>query len=123
MTTTAGFEREAVDALKMGVEHSSRVLFTTALGRPAGFGSFAMPKKHHAHLGLADKGALRQVRVLEADLRRDEFVLGGPTWARPVYGDFQITFLDVLQLTRHHKNIIDNECSAISTLRQATREL
>ena len=43
--------------------------------------------------------------------------------ARPVYGDLQITFLDVLQLTRHHENIIDNECSAISTLRQATREL
>ena len=42
---------------------------------------------------------------------------------RPVYGDLQITFLDVLQLTRHHKNIIDNECSAISSLRQATREL
>ena len=42
---------------------------------------------------------------------------------RPVYGDLQITFLDVLQLTRYHKNIIDNECSAISSLRQATREL
>ena len=43
--------------------------------------------------------------------------------ARPVYGDLQITFLDVLQLTRYHKNIIDNECSAVSSLRQATREL
>ena len=42
---------------------------------------------------------------------------------RPVYGDLQITFLDVLQLTRYHKNIIDNECSAVSILRQATREL
>ena len=40
-----------------------------------------------------------------------------------VYGDLQITFLDVLQLTRYHKNIIDNECNAVSSLRQATREL
>ena len=43
--------------------------------------------------------------------------------AREIYGDFQITFQDVLQLTRHHKNITDNDFSAISSLRQATREL
>ena len=41
---------------------------------------------------------------------------------RLVYGDFQIMFLDVLQLTRHHKNIIDNESNAFSNLRWATRE-
>ena len=44
---------------------------------------------------------------------------------RHFYGDLQITFLDVLQLTRHHKNITDNEFSAmiLSSVRQATREL
>ena len=35
----------------------------------------------------------------------------------PGNGEFQITFLDVLQLTRHHKNIINNESSAFFDLR------
>ena len=36
----------------MGVEHSSRALFTAALGRPAGFGSGAMPKTRQHTLDL-----------------------------------------------------------------------
>jgi len=52
LTTTAGFERDVVDELKMGVEHSSRALFTAALGRPAGFGSGAMLKTRQHTLDL-----------------------------------------------------------------------
>ena len=40
-----------------------------------------------------------------------------PAPCRPFYGDLQITFLDVLQLTRHQKNIINNESSAFFDLR------
>ena len=71
----------------------------------------------------------RTPRVMAAAVRATVGyrLIGGSTSrrvrGRQVYGDLQITFLDVLQLTRYHKNIIDNECSAVSSLRQATREL
>eukprot|EP00326_Haptolina_ericina_P006310 CAMPEP_0181211018 /NCGR_PEP_ID=MMETSP1096-20121128/23556_1 /TAXON_ID=156174 ORGANISM="Chrysochromulina ericina, Strain CCMP281" /NCGR_SAMPLE_ID=MMETSP1096 /ASSEMBLY_ACC=CAM_ASM_000453 /LENGTH=130 /DNA_ID=CAMNT_0023302379 /DNA_START=510 /DNA_END=902 /DNA_ORIENTATION=- len=53
LTTTAGFEREAVDELKMGVDRA--VLagpFHYSAGRPAGFVSSAMPKKRQHTLDL-----------------------------------------------------------------------
>ena len=52
LTTTAGFERTALEVSKPGVRQSSRTRFPGALGRPGGFGSSAMPKTHQQSFDL-----------------------------------------------------------------------
>jgi hypothetical protein len=52
LTTTVGFERDTADPTKTGVEHSSRTLFAALLGRPAGFGSSAMPNSRQHSFDL-----------------------------------------------------------------------